>query len=266
MPATFTAELAGGEQAGEQAEVSVTVHSVKVKEPARARRRVRAVGERVRHPRRVPGRDPHPAGIGQADAAGGPGPGAGARRAAGQARHPAAGAARRLRDRAARALLDEQLERVGATRDSYLASRDLTAGRLCRDEIAADARRFVKAGFVLDQIARSEELGIEQEELNAYIVEQAYRLGVPPTGWPRRSSTGASSASRSRRCCAPRHSTCSPSGRRSPTRQDTPSTSRRSWRRPRATAGSGPGDGGHGRDADPAKPRTGRRPPTSRGH
>src|SRR5207248_1150930 len=46
-------------------------------------------------------------------------------------------------------------------------------------EIAADARRYVKAGFVLDQIARTEELGIEQEELNAYLVEQAYRLGVP---------------------------------------------------------------------------------------
>jgi trigger factor len=75
--------------------------------------------------------------------------------------------------------LDEQLERAGATRDSYLASRDLTAAGLS-DEIAADARRFVKAGFVLDQIARTEELGIEQEELNAYIVEQAYRLGVPP--------------------------------------------------------------------------------------
>jgi trigger factor len=47
-------------------------------------------------------------------------------------------------------------------------------------EIAADARQSVKTGFVLDQIARSEELGVEQEELNAYIVNQAYRLGVPP--------------------------------------------------------------------------------------
>jgi trigger factor len=75
--------------------------------------------------------------------------------------------------------LDEQLERAGLTRDSYIASRELTEAGLS-DEIAADARRFVKAGFVLDQIARSEELGIEQEELNAYLVEQAYRLGVPP--------------------------------------------------------------------------------------
>jgi trigger factor len=75
--------------------------------------------------------------------------------------------------------LDEQLERVGATRDSYLASRDITPKDLDA-EIAADARQSVKTGFVLDQIARSEELGVEQEELNAYIVNQAYRLGVPP--------------------------------------------------------------------------------------
>jgi trigger factor len=60
----------------------------------------------------------------------------------------------------------------------YLASRELTEAGLSA-EIATDARRYVKAGFVLDQIARTEELGIEQEELNAYLVEQAYRLGVP---------------------------------------------------------------------------------------
>jgi trigger factor len=75
--------------------------------------------------------------------------------------------------------LDEQLERAGATRESYLTSRGLTEADLSA-EILADARRFVKSGFILDQIARTEDLGIEQEELNAYIVEQAYRLGVPP--------------------------------------------------------------------------------------
>jgi trigger factor len=54
--------------------------------------------------------------------------------------------------------LDEQLERAGATRQAYLASRELTEDGLSA-EIAADARRYVKAGFVLDQIARTEELG-----------------------------------------------------------------------------------------------------------
>jgi len=33
---------------------------------------------------------------------------------------------------------------------------------------------------VLDELASAEDLRVEQEELNAYIVEQAYRLGVPP--------------------------------------------------------------------------------------
>ncbi|HEY6297974.1 MAG TPA: hypothetical protein VIX15_20145 [Streptosporangiaceae bacterium] len=75
--------------------------------------------------------------------------------------------------------LDEQLERAGLTREAYLGSREMTSQAL-DDEIAADARRFVTASFVLDQIARQEELGVEQEELNAYIVEQAYRLGTPP--------------------------------------------------------------------------------------
>src|SRR5262249_21212112 len=73
---------------------------------------------------------------------------------------------------------DEQLERAGVTRDAYLPSRELTQAGLSH-EIAADARRYVKARFVLDQIAGNEELGIAQEELNAYSVEQASRLGVP---------------------------------------------------------------------------------------
>src|SRR5262249_59553813 len=48
--------------------------------------------------------------------------------------------------------LDEQLERVGATRDSYLPSRHLTAKDLDA-EIAEDAPPSVKSGFVLHHIA-----------------------------------------------------------------------------------------------------------------
>ncbi len=58
---------------------------------ARAGRRVRPVGQRVRHAGRAARRDPHPAGGGEADAAGPAGPGPGAGRGAGQDRHPAAG-------------------------------------------------------------------------------------------------------------------------------------------------------------------------------
>ena len=176
---TFTAELASGEQAGQQAAVAVTVHSVKVKELpelddefAQSASEYDTLGEfragtrsRLHTVKRM--------------------------QQAGQARERALDALlaridiplpERLvaseidrRDHS----LDEQLERAGATRDAYLQSRSLTSAGL-DEEMAADARRFVKSGFVLDQIARQEDLEVEQEELNAYVVEQAYRLGVPP--------------------------------------------------------------------------------------
>jgi trigger factor len=176
---TFTAELAGGGHAGEQAEVAVTVHSVKVKELpelddefAQSASEYDTLGEfragtriRLESVKRM--------------------------QQAGQARERALDALLARLDiplperlvaseiERREQSLDEQLERAGTTKDAYLASRDLTASGLDQ-EIEADARRFVKAGFVLDQIARTEKLGIEQDELNAYIVEQAYRLGVPP--------------------------------------------------------------------------------------
>ena len=176
---TFTAELASGEQAGQQAAVAVTVHSVKVKELpelddefAQSASEYDTLGEfragtrsRLHTVKRM--------------------------QQAGQARERALDALlaridiplpERLVaseiDRREHSL-DEQLERAGATRDAYLQSRSLTSAGL-DEEMAADARRFVKSGFVLDQIARQEDLEVEQEELNAYVVEQAYRLGVPP--------------------------------------------------------------------------------------
>jgi trigger factor len=75
--------------------------------------------------------------------------------------------------------LDEQLERAGTTMDAYLESSGQTAEQVETD-MEDSARRSVKAGFVLDQLARQEELGIEQDELNSFVVEQAYRMGVQP--------------------------------------------------------------------------------------
>lgn len=176
---TFTAELPGGEHEGEQADVAVTVHSVKVKELpelddefAQSASEYDTVGE-FRAGTRT--------------------------RLAAVKRMQQAGQAR---DRALEALigrldipvperlvaseiehrdhsLDEQLERSGSTRDAYLEARGISAADLSA-EIKADAERSVKAGFVLDELARTEELTVEQEELNGYVVEQAYRLGVPP--------------------------------------------------------------------------------------
>jgi trigger factor len=75
--------------------------------------------------------------------------------------------------------LDEQLERAGATREAYLESAGQTEQQLEADMVEG-ARRSVKAGFVLDQLAQNEELNVEQDELNAYVIEQAYRMGVQP--------------------------------------------------------------------------------------
>jgi hypothetical protein len=75
--------------------------------------------------------------------------------------------------------LDEQLERAGTSMDDYLASSGQSAEQLETD-LTDSARRSVKAGFVLDQLARQEELNIEQDELNSFVIEQAYRMGVQP--------------------------------------------------------------------------------------
>ena len=175
----FTAELAGGDRAGQQADVSVTVHSVKVKELpelddefAQSASEYDTLGEfragtrtRLESVKR----------LGQV----------------GQARDRALDAVLSrldipLPDRLVESevesrqrSLDEQLEQSGTTREAYLEARGITDVDL-QAEITADARRSVKASFVLDELASAEDLRVEQEELNAYIVEQAYRLGVPP--------------------------------------------------------------------------------------
>jgi trigger factor len=176
---TFTTELPGGEHGGEHAEVALTVHSVKIKELpelddefAQSASEYDTLGEfragtraRLENVKRL-------SQVGQA------------------------------RDRALDAVLsrldiplperlvtaetegreqsmDEQLERSGTTKEAYLEARGITEDDL-EAEIIVGARQSVKAGFVLDQLAREDDLRVQQEELNGYIVEQAYRLGVPP--------------------------------------------------------------------------------------
>jgi trigger factor len=176
---SFTTELPGGESEGEQADVALTVHSVKIKELpelddefAQSASEYDTLGEfragtraRLESVKRLSqlaqARDlaldavlsrldiPLPERLVTAETEG--------------------------RERS----LDEQLERSGATKEAYLESRGLTEDEL-EAEIIIAARKSVKAGFVLDELTREDELTVEQEEINAYIVEQAYRLGVQP--------------------------------------------------------------------------------------
>jgi trigger factor len=177
--ATFLTELAGGEYAGREADVTVTVHSVKVKE--------------------VPGLDDEFAQLAsEFDTLG-------ELRADTRAqleRRKSMNQVIQARDRALDALLEkidiplpesvvedeakqsresvlQQLQRAGATLDGYLEMLDQTQEQFDAD-VAERARRSVKVNLVLDQLARQEEIGVDQAELSAYVTRQAEQMGVPP--------------------------------------------------------------------------------------
>ncbi len=73
----------------------------------------------------------------------------------------------------------QQLERAGATLDGYLEMSNQTEEQFEAD-VDQRARRAVKVSLVLDQLAREEELGVDQAELSAYVTRQAEQMGVPP--------------------------------------------------------------------------------------
>jgi len=176
---TFTAELAGGQRAGMAADVLVTVNSVKVKELpelddefAQSASEFDTVGE-LRASTRMQ---------------------LTAMRQAGQAGQ--------ARERLLQALVDQmdiplperivedeveqrrhnlqdQLDRAGLTMQAYLEASDSTQAKIDVD-FEADARRSVKAGFILDKLASQEDLNVSGEQLSAYVTEQAYRMGVAP--------------------------------------------------------------------------------------
>ncbi len=176
--ATFGTELAGGEFAGHEADVTVTVHSVKVKE--------------------VPGLDDEFAQL------------ASEFDTLGELRADTRAQLERMkgmqqvvqaRDGALNAVLDRldiplpegiveqevkqnrestlaQIERSGGTLENYLELTNQTEQQFDAD-LEQRARRAVKVSLVLDQIARDEELTVETSELSAYIARQAEQMGVP---------------------------------------------------------------------------------------
>jgi trigger factor len=73
----------------------------------------------------------------------------------------------------------QQLERAGADLDGYLEMSNQTPEQFEAD-IEQRARRSVKVSLILDQVARTEELGVDQAELSAYVTRQAEQMGVPP--------------------------------------------------------------------------------------
>ena len=176
---TFSSELAGGDLAGQEADVTVTVHSVKAKDVpgldddfaqmasefdtlGELRADTRTQLERDKAMRQViQARDlaldalldqvdiPLPEGV-----------------VAEEAKHN-------------RESVEGQLSRAGATLDGYLEMTNQTQEQFEAD-IEQRAQRAVKVSLVLDQLARNEDLGVDPAELSAYVTRQAEQMGVAP--------------------------------------------------------------------------------------
>ncbi len=176
---TFTTTLVGGEHEGSEAEVTVTVHSVKIKELPELDDEFAQLGSEFDTIEELRG-----------DVR---------RRLEEQKQVQQLGQAR---DKALEALmekidiplpesvienevqrrneqLDQQLQMYGMTRDRYLADQEKSAEEYDED-LKGDAREAVKGGFILDQLALQEELTVENEELTEYVVTNALQMGVQP--------------------------------------------------------------------------------------
>lgn len=75
--------------------------------------------------------------------------------------------------------LGHELEGIGQTVDSYLALQG-TSREEFDTELREGAHKSVKASFVLDDVASTEELGVSQEELTDQVVRRAQRSGSDP--------------------------------------------------------------------------------------
>jgi len=72
-----------------------------------------------------------------------------------------------------------QLEPMGLTLDTYLASQDKSLEDY-EQETADQAKKGIKTQFVLDQIVKNEELGVNQEELTEHLIRRAAGSGMTP--------------------------------------------------------------------------------------
>jgi trigger factor len=176
---TFSSELAGGDLAGQEADVTVTVHSVKAKDVpgldddfAQMASEFDTLGELRADTRTQLERDK-------------------AMRQVMQARDLALDSLLDQTDiplpesvvadevQHNRESIESQLSRAGASLDGYLEMTNQTEEQFEAD-LEQRAQRAVKVSLVLDQLARNEELGVDPAELTAYVTRQAEQMGVPP--------------------------------------------------------------------------------------
>jgi trigger factor len=177
--ATFTSELAGGAAAGQQADVTVTVQTVKAKELpeldddfAQLASEFDTLGELRADTRKQ------------------------------LERVKKLQQATQARDKAVEALVDSidiplpekivehevhhsrenvenQLTQLRMDMADYLTSIDKTEQEFETD-LQEQSARSIKVGFVLDELSRVENLSVNQAELSYFVADQAQRMGVRP--------------------------------------------------------------------------------------
>jgi trigger factor len=75
--------------------------------------------------------------------------------------------------------VDNQLAQMNVSREDYLSSLEKTEEEFDAD-LVEQSNRSVKVNFVLDELARTENLSVNQGELSYFVADQAQRMGVSP--------------------------------------------------------------------------------------
>jgi trigger factor len=79
----------------------------------------------------------------------------------------------------ARENVDNQLVQMRLSKDEYLKSLEKTEEEFDAD-LVQQSERSVRVGFVLDELARAENLSVTQAELSYFVADQAQRMGISP--------------------------------------------------------------------------------------
>jgi trigger factor len=75
--------------------------------------------------------------------------------------------------------IDNQLAQMRMSKEDYLTSIEKTEEEFDAD-LVEQSQRSVKVSFVLDELARTENLSVNQAELSYFVADQAQRMGVSP--------------------------------------------------------------------------------------
>ncbi len=79
----------------------------------------------------------------------------------------------------ARENIDNQLVQMKMSREDYLKTLEKTEEEFDAD-LVEQSERSVRVSFVLDEVARSENLSVNQAELSYFVADQAQRMGISP--------------------------------------------------------------------------------------